>query len=86
MSDDKLSELAYSLGVYDSYTEKDGFLGSLHNLKHFDYKFYEIIELSVTNLDTETRKLIATGVGVLSIKGRELTVTRNLADSFEIQH
>jgi len=84
MSDDKLSELAYSLGVYNSSAEKDGFLGILHNLKHFDYKFYEIIELSVTNLDTETRKLIATGVGVLSIKGRELTVTRNLENSFEL--
>lgn len=86
MSDNKLSQLALSLGVYDSSAESRTFLSSLDKLSLFASQFYEKIEMSVSKLDTEVREILNIGIGfgVLAIKGRELTVTRNLANSFEI--
>jgi len=88
MSDNKLSQLAFDLGIYDSSSETSIFLSSLNKLSLFASQFYENIEISVSKLDTEVREIINIGIGfgVLAIKGREFTVTRNLADSFEIQY
>lgn len=83
LSDQNLSQLAYNIGVFDNFTESKRFQSCLQNLAHFAYEFYEVIELSVANLDTEVRKLISTGIGVLSIEGRELNKTSNLESSFE---
>lgn len=86
MSDDKLSQLAYSLGVYESSSETSIFQSSLGKLSLFAYEFYENIEISVSKLETKVREMIKIGIGfgILAIKGRELTVTRNLENSFEI--
>lgn len=86
MSENKLSQLAYDLGIFDSYPESGIFLSSLEKLSLFASQFYENIEMSVSKLDTEVRNIINVGIGfgVLVIKGREFMNTRNLNDSFEI--